>query len=346
MAKSSNQKTRLLLVREILLRETDEDHRLTVPELVERLAARGVEVERKSLYDDMEALRAAGEDVQLQRGHNGGYCIGERLFELPELMVLVDAVKSSRFITAQKSGKLIKKLESLTSAPQARQLQRQVVVNGRVKTMNESIYYAVDTIHTGISQQQKIRFRYMTWAVDPTAPGGFSSREKHGGRPYVVSPWALVWMEENYYLIAFEEVSQAIRHFRVDKMNQLRVLNQPRDGQKQFENFDLARYTQSLFGMFSGEVQEVCVELENSLVGVLVDRFGRGLVLHPARRPGWFSVRLQVVPGPTFYGWVMSFGARAQVLSPQPVRAELRRYAQALSRLYETEEPAPVPEQP
>lgn len=335
MAKSSNQKVRLLIMRDILLRETDEEHKMTIPGFLQRLAASDIEVERKSLYDDIEALRDSGMDIQLVRGRSGGYFVGERDFELPELKLLVDAVQSSRFITAQKSAKLIRKLEKLTNKYQARQLQRQVEVNGRIKNMNESIYYVVDAVHDAISQDKKISFRYSEWTVDPRSPGGFISRDRRGGEHYEVSPWALVWMEENYYLIAFDDASGKIRHYRVDKMHNQRVLSQERTGKETFENFDLPGYTKSLFGMFSGTPVEVELAMVNEKVGVLIDRFGRDLVLHAGPREGWFTVRLKVVPGPTFYGWVMSFGAQAEVLSPAEVREGVAAQAQAVRAMYQ-----------
>lgn len=334
MAKSANQKMRLLILRDLLQRQTDEDHLLTIPQILQKLERVGISVERKSLYDDIEALRSAGDDIQLIRGRNGGYYMASRLFELPELKLLVDAVQSSRFITAKKSGQLIKKLESLTSVSQARQLQRQVEVNGRIKTMNESIYYSVDGIHAAIQGQKKIEFQYLEWVVEFGSAGGYTRRDRHNGKHYVVSPWALVWMDENYYLIGFEDESQAIRHFRVDKMHHLRQLDLARDGQQQFENFDLARYTQNLFGMFSGEPENIRMEFENSLVGVVVDRFGRDVTLLPGRREGWFAVQVSAVPGPTFYGWVMSFGGKACVTGPASVREALHGYAVSLAAEY------------
>lgn len=334
MAKTSNQKVRLLIMRDLLLQETDEEHRMTIPRFLQKLEARGIQVERKSLYDDIEALKESGLDVHLVRGRSGGYFIGDRLFELPELKLLVDAVQSSRFITAQKSSKLIRKLETLTNVHQAKQLRRQVEVNGRIKNMNESIYYLVDGIHEAISQDKRISFRYSSWVVEPTAPGGFTSRDKRDGEHYVVSPWALVWMEENYYLVAYEEASDSIRHYRVDKMHHQRVLNQERAGKEKFEKLDLAEYTRSLFGMFSGSVVDVELAMSNELVGVLVDRFGRDLVLHPGPREDWFTVRLPVVPGETFYGWLMGFGAKAEVIGPAEIREQVAARAKAIGELY------------
>lgn len=334
MAKGPNQKLKLLRLWQILNERTDEDHPITTPELIRLLAQEEITAERKSIYTDMEALRQAGLDVQNRKGNQPGWFVGERPFELAELKLLVDAVQSSRFITAQKSSKLIRKLETLTNVHQAKQLRRQVEVNGRIKNMNESIYYLVDGIHEAISQDKRISFRYSSWVVEPTAPGGFTSRDKRDGEHYVVSPWALVWMEENYYLVAYEEASDSIRHYRVDKMHHQRVLNQERAGKEKFEKLDLAEYTRSLFGMFSGSVVDVELAMSNELVGVLVDRFGRDLVLHPGPREDWFTVRLPVVPGETFYGWLMGFGAKAEVIGPAEIREQVAARAKAIGELY------------
>ena len=337
MAKSSNQKGRILAVRELLHRQTDETHLLTIPQITESLAKQDIQVERKSLYDDIDALIAAGDDIQLRRGRGGGYFIGGRLFELSELKLLVDAVQSSRFITERKSNQLIRKLESLASIWQAQQLQRQVVIRGRIKNMNETIYYAVDTIQTAIAQDKKLRFQYDNWEVDFSAPGGFTSRPRHNGRQYIVSPWALVWMEENYYLIGFEQNSGEIRHYRVDKMHDQHPMSQRRDGREAFDTFDLPSYTQALFGMFSGTPQDVCIEAQNDLAHVFIDRFGRDLILLPGEAENTFRVHLRVVPGPTFYGWMMSFGSDARLVSPSGLQQRLAAQARAVAAQY-TEE--------
>lgn len=334
-----NARLRLLTLKNILETQTDDDHWLTGPQMLEHLAAQGFTPDRKSLYDDLDALRKAGLDLHQQRGRKNGYWVGQRTFELPELKLLVDAVQSSRFITKRKSARLIAKLESLTSVHQAWQLQRQVEVGGRIKTANESIYYVVDTIHTAILQKCKLQFRYKNWVVDPRAPGGFTSRDRHAGRVYTVSPWALAWVEENYYLIAFDDDSGAIRHYRVDKMHAQKLLDAPRAGEEAFGDFALSRYTQSRFGMFSGTPVDVCLQMENDLVGVLIDRFGRELTLHPTP-DGRFTVWLQLVPGPTFYGWVLSFGARAQVLEPAFVRNEVAACAMRAAAQYLTPDAA------
>ena len=202
MPKHANQKAKLLHLYHILLRYTDEDHPLTVAQLIEKLALADIKAERKSVYDDLEALRQFGLDIQCRKGKTPGWFVGDRDFELPEVKLLMDAVQSSRFITQKKSDTLLRKLESLASVHQAGQLQRQVYVSGRIKVMNESIYYNVDKLHAAIAGQQAITFRYFDYDI---------TRQKvfrQEGRRYTASPYGLIWNSENYYLVAFDHAHQ------------------------------------------------------------------------------------------------------------------------------------------
>ena len=213
MPKSSNQKLKLIYLMKILLERTDETHSITMPEIIEALAAYDISAERKSLYNDIENLRVYGLDViGTQEDRTYSYHIGNRQFELAELKLLVDSVQSAKFITAKKSNELIKKIEGLASKYEASQLHRQVFVTGRVKTMNESIYYNVDRIHTAIAENSRITFQYFQWNVDK------KMELRHDGALYEVSPWSLSWDDENYYLIAYDSNEGIIKHFRVDKM--------------------------------------------------------------------------------------------------------------------------------
>ena len=208
MAKSSNQKTKLLHLSRMLLRQSDEEHPLSVTQIIEGLARYDIRAERKSIYDDMEALRLFGLDIQCRKGKSPGWFIGSREFELPEVKLLMDAVQSSRFITQKKSDALIRKLEGLASVHEAGQLQRQVYVSGRIKVMNESIYYNVDKLHTAIAGQRVITFKYFDYDI---------ARQKvfrQEGKRYVVSPYGLIWNSENYYLVAFDHGHRELRHYR------------------------------------------------------------------------------------------------------------------------------------
>lgn len=327
MAKSSNQKVKLLYLMELFHEETDEDHPLSRRELEQKLADIGIHAERKSLYHDIETLKHFGMDIAYRKEHPEGYYLAQREFELPELKLLVDAVQSSRFITQKKSDALIKKIEKLTSRHEARKLQRQVVVADRIKAMNESIYYNVDKLHAAIAENRQIIFRYFEWTVSK------EMRMKKGGENYQVSPWALTWDNENYYLIGYDMDAGMIKHFRVDKMLHINLLEQERAGKEEFGRFDLARYTKQTFGMFGGDEQTVRMRFHNKYVGVVIDRFGRNVSLRPDGEDH-FIARAEVAVSEQFYGWITGLGRDAQLLSPESVVEEYRELLKDLGKMY------------
>lgn len=275
MAKSPNQKLKLLYLMKILLEQTDENHRITMTEIIENLASYNISAERKSLYNDIESLRLYGLDIiGIQEGRTYFYYVGSRRFELAELKLLVDSVQSAKFITAKKSSELIKKLEGLASRYEASKLHRQVFVAGRVKTMNESIYYNVDRIQTAIGENSKITFQYFQWNVEK------KMELRHDGAVYKVSPWALSWNDGNYYLIAYDGEKGIIKHFRVDKMLHIELNGEKREGEQVFQSFDMAAYARKMFGMYGGKEERVRLECENSFAGVIIDRFGKDVTLN------------------------------------------------------------------
>ncbi|MDY3617955.1 helix-turn-helix transcriptional regulator [Agathobaculum sp.] len=331
MAKNSNQKLKLLYLYRIFLEKTDEEHKLTMSQILSSLSHYGIEAERKSIYDDIAALQDYGLDIALQRGRNGGYYIASRDFELPELKLLVDAVQCSRFITEKKSNELIKKVEALASEPQARALQRQVYISGRVKTMNESIYYNIDKLHTAISSGKKITFRYFEWAVDFSGTERICKRFRRDGGKYTVSPWALTWDDENYYLVAYNGESDQIRHYRVDKMEHIALSAQQREGQKHFrEQFNVAAYTRKMFGMFSGEERTVRLRCENRFIGVIRDRFGSDLMLQKLDEEH-FAVNVTVAVSPQFFSWIFGLGGAVRILEPDDVRSSFQKQLQHMT---------------
>ncbi len=329
MAKSANQKLKLLYLCRYLLRRSDEEHPVTVAQMIEYLARQDISAERKSIYDDMEALRLFGLDVQAVRmGSATGYFIGEREFQLPELKLLVDSVQSSRFITEKKSMELIGKLERLASEHQAREMGRQVYVRGRIKAMNESIYYNVDEIHAAIDGDRAITFKYFDWGVDKKRVW------RHGGKRYAVSPWALMWDSENYYLIAYDHGAGQIRHYRVDKMSAIAQTDEPRQGAEAFRDLDMGAYSNSHFGMFSGDVQTVRLCFENALAGPVVDQFGTDVSLVPLDE-AHFSVTVTAAVNVQFFGWLAGFGTRAKILAPASAAEAMRDHARALAAMYD-----------
>ena len=309
MARSANQKLKLLYLSKILLEQTDEEHPLTIQELIHQLGQYDISAERKSIYDDLDALSRFGLDVQCRRGHSAGWFIGTREFELPELKLLVDAVQSSRFITRKKSGVLIRKLEHLASVHQAQQLQRQVFVSGRIKVMNESIYYNVDKLHTAIAAKRAITFKYFDYNM---------YRQKvfrRDGARYTVSPYGLIWNSDNYYLVAYDGDHREMRHYRVDKMTEISVTNLPQEGADDYPSFDIAAYGQKHFGMYSGEEMTVTLRAKSSMASVVLDRFGFDIILVPDGTD-FFTVSLTLVLSPQFFGWLFALEPDVTLVAP------------------------------
>lgn len=323
MPKQSNQKLKILYLMEILNEQTDEDHPMALPEILRQLETRGVKAERKSIYQDIEALRLFGMDIELARGRYGGYYVASRTFELAELKLLVDAVQSSRFITRKKSGELIKKVESLASGHEGRLLQRQVFIGNRVKALNEEIYYNIDTIHAAISGDRKIRFRYFEWTVSFRGGDRIRKQYRRGDEKYCISPWALLWEDDNYYMVGYDEDAQMIKHYRVDKMEKIDVTNLTRSGRKHFEEFDPAMYSRRVFRMYGGKEEDLVLRINNKLAGVVFDRFGQDIYLSAdAEDTEHFLVKVRVAISPQFFSWLFGLGAMAEIISPESVREQ------------------------
>ena len=328
MAKSSNQKLKLVYLMKILLEKTDETHSITMSEIIDALQAYGIGAERKSLYDDLETLRVYGMDlIGTQEDRKYYYHVGNRQFELAELKLLVDSVQSAKFITEGKSNELIKKIEGLASQYEASQLHRQVFVNGRVKTMNESIYYNVDRIHTAIAENSRIRFRYFQWNVDK------EMELRHNGAVYEVSPWALSWDDENYYLIAYDSIQGIIKHFRVDKMLNIESSGEQREGKQMFKSFNMAAYARKTFGMYGGVEEWVRIKCDNSLAGVMIDRFGKDVSMTRLNEKQ-FVATVDVAVSRQFMAWVIGLGDGAEIIGPESVVDEMRKEIKRLAGQY------------
>ena len=314
MPKSMGQKLRILYLMKVLLEETDEAHTLTVNRLIAMLAAQGVSAERKTVYDDIETLRQFGMDIVMDRSRQFGYYIAGRDFQLPELKLLADAVQSSKFITEKKSRALIKKLQGLVSRHEGGKLRRQVYMQNRVKNMNESIYYSVDSLHEAIAESRKISFRYFDYNINKERVF------RRDGARYVASPIVLSWSDEHYYLIAHTTDREGFSHYRVDRMSGVRILEESRDAA--VKGFDLAAYATRVFGMFGGEETDIRLRVHRSMAGAFIDRFGKETFM-AADGEEYFTVRLRVALSPVFFGWLFQFGELCEVLSPQSLKDAL-----------------------
>lgn len=324
MAKTYNQKMKLLHILHVLTEKTDEKHYLTAAQLIEELDKVGIRAERKSIYSDIDELTDYGYDIiHVKSRTNGGYYLAGRDFELAELKLLVDAVQSSRFITKKKSTELIKKIEKLTSSYEAKNLQRQVYVSNRIKTDNESIYYNIDDIHNAIQNNKKVKFQYMDWTVSKEL------KPRKNGQWYEVSPYALIWAEERYYLVGYSTLDCEIRHYRVDKIGKIEIMDEKREGMENPAGFDVAAYSNKVFGMYGGETESVTIAFPEKLIGVFIDRFGKDVDIRK-REEGYLSVRTGIVPSGQFYGWICGLGKEVKILAPKRVKEEYCDYLQAV----------------
>lgn len=328
MSRGTNQKFKLSYLSRIMLEKTDDEHSLTMPQIMTELEKYDVTAERKSVYQDFQDMEKLGiEIIKEQIGRETYYHVGAREFEIAEVKLLIDAIQSSKFITQTKSRELITKIKKFVSEYQARQLQRQVFINDRVKNMNESVYYNVDDIYTAINDNRKIKFKYYKWSIEKKLVA------RHNGDWFVVSPWALTWDDENYYLVAYDDLDSKIKHYRVDKMMRLSVEGDMREGKEIFKNFDMAAYSKATFGMYSGKKTRVHIQFPNNMCGVFIDRFGKEVSFRKVDEDN-SSVAVDVAISPQFFGWIFSLGREVKVVGPDEVVDQMKIAADEFARNY------------
>lgn len=328
MPRNSSHKLKILRVAEILYTQSDQDHPLTVNEILLELDKLGVHAERKSIYDDLDALRSVGMDIIQVRGRSAGYYVGSRKFQPAELKLLCDSVQSSQFITAKKTEILIRKLESLASVHEAKELAKQVHLSARVKSSNEKVLYNVDELSRAINENSMVRFQYQEYTL---------SREqklRRNGHFYEVSPYALIWDSNRYYLLSWDDKNAMLKHFRVDRMVNIVRLPTERSGREAYERLDLSRYSRMVFGMFTGEERNVTMRFHISLVNPVVDHFGRDQAFLPDGEEH-FTITAPIVVSPKFFGWIFSFGALAEIVAPADVREAMAAQLRDAGALYE-----------
>lgn len=325
MPKSKNQKQKILYIMKFFYEETDEEHTLTVNEIIAKLERNGISAARRSIYDDIRTLQAFGVDIVMRKSKTSEYFLGSRVFEMAELKILIDSVQSSRFVTKKKSESLIKKLKSLASKPQVREFSGQIYIYDRIKSMNESIFYNVDTLHNAIASTRKITFRYYDYNI---------KREKvyrKNGENYRTNPMALTFDNENYYLIAYNEKYEDFVHYKVDRMTDIAVSEERRSMPR--EPFNAANYVKPIFSMFDGETEHITAVFDVSYLNVVIDRFGENVRLS-ALEDGCFRADFQAAVSPTFLSWIIGFGEGAFIVSPLWVADEVQRLALEVVEMY------------
>lgn len=319
-----DEKMKILYLMRILMTETDELHTMNALQLSEKIKAMyGLSYERKTIYTDIKRLQDFGIRIGQVKGRTCGYYVEKRDFDVPELKLLVDAVQSSKFITRGKSEELIRKLGFLTSRESAKQLQRQVYIFNRIKAENDSIYENVDTIHAAMRDDLQISFKYCVWTVRKELV------RKKNGLDYIVSPWALTWDDENYYLVGYDADTGKIKHYRVDKMQEISITEDERLGKEQFIDFDLAAFAKKTFGMYGGEDRKLTLEGENHMVGVVIDRFGTDIMIS-RHDENHFHAVVTVSVSPQFFGWLTGIGKGLCIVGPEDVRNEYREYLEEI----------------
>ena len=323
MPRSYDQKLKILYILDYLQKNSHEDHPVRAAELIDMLNKKEISCDRKTVYSDIATLQQFGIDIITVPGKNGGYYVASRSFQLPELKLLIDAVQSSRYLTEAKSRELIEKLCDQVGEHEAGLLKRNVYVSGRVKSMNETIYYNVNDIQEAISQNRQITFRYFDWGMD----GKRHYREKQ----YLASPYGLCQDNENCYLLAYSE-RHGITSYRVDRMTQIQLTDDKRIPCPELTGKAFTDHANKLFQMFAGDALDVKLRFHKSLLNVVVDRFGRDTMLIPDG-VDHFNFTVNVAVSPMFLSWVIGFGDKAQILYPQSVIDDCRELCrQATSR--------------
>ena len=326
MAKNEKQKQKLIRLLEILMRETDEEHGISMTEIISRLAEYGIGAERKSIYDDFLTLEELGFGVSSTPTRPPKYKLENRIFEIAELKMLVDAVQASKFITAKKSREIIEKLGIFAGVHSQRQLSRQVYVEDRIKTMNTATIYSIDSIHTAINEDKKLSFRYFDYN------GEKKKVYRHDAKSYTVSPAALLWDDEKYYLVAQDEREAIIKNFRVDKMQDVTPMDERRIKNDIVDKFDPGAYSRKIFGMYGGVEELVTIECREHLAGPMIDRFGTDP--HFSKTEFGFKFSVRVMVSPTFFSWVLGFGEDIRITSPESVRVQLKENIRKIAENY------------
>lgn len=319
-ALKATNKNRLVCLMKLLYEATDEQHPLTANEIVDYFTNIGVSVNRRTIMSDIDILSKSGLDIIVVKSSQNKYFWGDRHFQLPELKLLIDAVASSKFITEKKSEELIKKISSLASKHQEIALSRHLYVANRVKPDNEDIYYIVDSLNDAVSDQKKVQFKYFEYT--PTKKKVF----RNNGELYVISPYALLWNEDHYYMIGYSEKHEKIVQFRVDRMYKPKVSKA--DAIPAPAGFNIADYSKKVFEMYDGEEMTVELVCDNSLMKVIVDRFGEDFETNPLTATT-FKAKVRVCTSPTFYGWVFQFGGKIKILSPASAKQQFKAMLQA-----------------
>lgn len=326
-------KLKLLYIKDYLEKYSDENNPVSADELLEMLLKKGIECERKSIYSDVQALRDYGTDIFRVRVPKNGYYIGSREFELPEVRLLTDAVLAADFITNRKSKDLMTKIGTLCSEGQLDKITSQVYINSNIKCDNEEIYYNIDVISRAIEEEKQIVFNYLRRKVNSETGEVTNSQKK-----FTVSPYAMIWSDDHYYLVGNNSKYDNLMHVRIDRMKKVtmteeksRPFSEVCDYKKKF---DAADYSLRLFNMFSGELQEIELECENSILEEILDRFGKNLAFSKSERKDKFKVSVKVAVSEGLIAWLLQYGKKIEIIQPENLRESVKEKAEEIISMY------------
>ena len=316
-------KLKLVYLMRMLEEETDEESGLAMPQIIERLEALGVPAERKSIYRDIAALRDAGVEIRMLPKRPVEYALVRSELGIDDVMMLIDIVQSSRFITERKSNALVKSLKRLVSERERTMRDKRVHVRGRVKSQSESIFHSVDVIHEALQRKRKIRFLYFSYGTD------LRRSARHEGKRYELTPVRVVFSDGNYYLAAYDDEAGMVKTYRVDRMELLQVSDAPATRCAAIANYDYEDFAYQSFSMFHGEPMRVTLHVEAELMDVIVDRFGRDVeVLR--RAPDFADILVNVRKSPQFFGWGAGLNGGVTIAAPKRLAAEYRDWLKSL----------------
>lgn len=308
-----------------LYENTDEEHPISTTELVRIFVAEDAHAKRKTVKDDIDVLVGEGFDIVTVRGRNNSFFLGTRKFELPEVKLLIDAVSSSRFISAEKSETLISKLTDMVSRHQAEKVCRHLYTAEHVKADNKQIYYIVDAVTDAINEGKKIRFQYFDY------DGKKEKCLRHDGSEYSVSPYALVWDDSHYYMCGYSDSKQMIVNYRVDRMCNTEIKDEKAVALP--EGFSMDDYVRKQFHMFAGDETEVVLECRDDMMKYIIDQFGEEVETRKVSEDT-FQAKVHVADSPTFYGWVFPFEGKIQIVEPEEIREKYRSMVKAADRTF------------
>ena len=323
----NNKRIRIIKIWEMLNQESDEEHPLTTEYILNKLEEQGISCHRKTLYEDIKLLNANGYEVMVNRAISNEYYVVDRTFDVPELQILMDAVQASRFISTKKTDELIHKIASLAGSRKGEVLKRNTVAFNTSKCTNEKVFYSINEIALALERQCKITFYYFKY------DSAHNKVYQRNHRPYVVNPLATVFCDDKYYLMCYDDKHRNIVHYRVDRMENLNMIDQPITRTKRTNNFDVKRHKKQLFGMYVGVPKTVIFEAEKELTDTLFDKFGDDLDL--TERNGKLVFQAEAQISPTFLAWATGFGNKLKVIAPKEVVKKIKIHLRETLASYE-----------